>query len=84
MGEKTIKEWFQALPEPMRSQALKNADNRNAKESSLAQAILGGFGWSESAEGVTYWVDIKDRAESGEFDKPKPLDENDVSDLFEE
>jgi hypothetical protein len=68
---KTTKEWFNELPEPYRTQAIENC-KANDYESSLSQAIFGGFLWVSTREGFEYWRDVKLRAEKGEFDTPQP------------
>ena len=71
---KPILEWYQELPEPIRSQAIENYDHDfasrvNGMASSYRQAISSGFSW-KTKQGVYYWLDIHERAESGEFDTP--------------
>lgn len=66
---KTIKEWFETLPEPIRSQAIINTrvcDLIN-RENSLSEAIWNSFIWEKTFEGLDYWKDIADRAEAGDF-----------------
>ena len=55
--EKTIKEWFQDLEEPYRSQALNNCDPvfLKLKKPSASDALLGGFTWINQPEGHDYW-----------------------------
>jgi hypothetical protein len=71
MTMKTIKEWLETLPEPYRSKALSQANDRALKGEcgTLAEAISGSISWRGSFEGVEYWIDVHRRAESGEFDK---------------
>jgi hypothetical protein len=69
--KKTAKEWFQQLHEPYRTQAMENC-TANDYESSLLDAISGGFLWVSTREGFEYWRDVKLRAEKGEFDTPQP------------
>jgi hypothetical protein len=52
---KTIKEWLETLPEPYRSQALKNGIDMGKERSSLFKAINSAFVWSNSKEGFDYW-----------------------------
>ena len=68
--KKTAKEWYQHLPEPIRSQAMANWENtehfgKNDLFSSLDDA-LNLWIWDD------YWVDISIRAQRGEFDQPEP------------
>lgn len=67
---KTAKEWFEQLPEPIRTQAVENWEksnwsNKNDLFDSLADA-LNIWEWDK------YWRNIVDRAERGEFDQPNP------------
>lgn len=70
---KPILEWYQDLPEPIRSQAIENYDPDFAKlvnemASSQSEAIWYGFSWLKTKQCGYYWAKICDRAESGEFD----------------
>lgn len=64
---KTIREWFEGLPEPERSLALGYAgsDETTANGStldkpyrSLSRALFGGFIWGRTKEGEDYWSRI--------------------------
>lgn len=57
---KTILEWYQELPEPYRTQAIKNCvDGRGQVEvESRNLAISGGFDWWTSPEGGRYWSEF--------------------------
>lgn len=71
--EKSPKWWFDNyLPEPYRSQAISNWNGANGKEHSLANAINGGFVWTETPEGFHYWLTIHKSAFKGEFNTTKP------------
>ena len=80
---KTILEWYEELPEPIRSQAIANYDpsyrNMSEEVKSLSEAFIDGFSWGRSNEGFTYWNDIDDKAENGDYDK-SPLEQS-LSDL---
>lgn len=70
MEQKTIKEWFETLPEPIRSQALENAKwalFMVCKD--LETAIYEGFSWNRTPkdQGYDYWESITTRVSSGEF-----------------
>ena len=67
--EKTIKEWLETLPEPIRTEALENAYNSaiGYLRHSLSSALSDAFWWADSIQGSDYWEDIYDRAEAGEF-----------------
>ena len=72
---KPILEWYQDLPEPIRSQAIENYDPEFAKRvngitPSQSGAISSGFIWAETVHGNDYWLDICNRAAMGEFDDP--------------
>jgi len=72
--QKTIREWYEMLPEPYREQAIENATERghiyfNAK--SLPDALEGGFGWSKTeslGQGLDYWSKVSYCAYIGNFD----------------
>lgn len=55
---KTIHTWFETLPEPLKSEALKY-NGKKVKFSivveSLSQAIGEGFWWDESESGFEFW-----------------------------
>lgn len=75
---KPILEWYEQLPEPIRSQAIENYDPEwaefyNGTAPSQADAISSGFIWEETKEkgqGWHYWFNLQQRAEAGEFDDP--------------
>lgn len=70
---KPILEWYEQLPEPIRSQAIDNYDGQFEFASSSAAAICDGFDWSLTkikGQGVEQWLEIYNRAERGEFDDP--------------
>lgn len=60
---KTIKEWLEELPEPYRSQALKNVHKHllTAKDESLSEALNGAFTWKNTPQGHDYWMDLRDK-----------------------
>lgn len=60
MSEQTIREWLNELTEPIRSRAIKNAEDfelmpLEVKFSSFRHALLGSFIWSDTPEGYGYW-----------------------------
>ena len=67
--EKTIKEWLETLPEPIRTEALENAGELFSypKFHSLVDAIYGAFEWDLTKQGWKYWENVRIRAEAGEF-----------------
>ena len=54
--EKTIKEWFETLPEPHRTKAFKNTTGWKLDQvtSSLESTIWNAFIWCNSPEGTNY------------------------------
>lgn len=52
---KTIREWFEELPEPYRSEAIDNCKRCDNEEVSLPDALQAGFNWSTSKQGHSYW-----------------------------
>jgi hypothetical protein len=58
MESKTIKEYLETLPEPYRSQALKNTYKIHLDEAgkdSVGHALKSAFFWESSPEGHDYW-----------------------------
>lgn len=81
--EKTIEEWYEMFPEPIRSEALEARRKAIARGSSysndktaesIEDAIVNGFGWYPDGGSRDKWREICDRAEAGEFDKPQATD----------
>lgn len=72
MESKTVLEWLEGLPEPYRSQAIKNAGTFTVKRNlekidSLWLAIYYAFNWDCSSQGYNYWSKIQDKVKSGEI-----------------
>lgn len=67
---KPILEWYEQLPEPIRSQAIENYDSYFKYAKSLYESIVFGFKCSKTEQGRDYWIDIRNRAKKGEFDDP--------------
>jgi hypothetical protein len=59
---KTIKEWYEKLPDGYRERALENLNpNRvNTRVESLHKAIQAGFHWNWNKEGIAFWVQVYD------------------------
>lgn len=59
---KTVRQWFEELPEPYRTQALANTEEEmlDIDDDSVAGSLLGAFRWDSSLEGHEYWQDISD------------------------
>jgi hypothetical protein len=63
MEQRTIKYWFNRLPEPFRSKALYNSSSQNSLDEPsycLKYSILEGFIWDKTEEGFTYWKKVYD------------------------
>ena len=60
METKTIEQHLQDLPEPYRSQALKNMwwEDKDNKYELQSEALYQAFNWSKSPEGFKYWNDF--------------------------
>ena len=52
---KTIREWFNELPDGMMKEALKVCNCEDAPVESLSKAICQGFIWDKSPSGDSYW-----------------------------
>jgi len=62
---KTIRQWLQLLPEPFRSQAMRNAERYHSdrywvlideiKFDNQAAGLFSAFSFSKSPEGYEYW-----------------------------
>jgi hypothetical protein len=57
-----VLEWYEELPEPIRSQAIKNYNFQNTirNEESVAskRIAIDHFNWEGTPEGFDYWNDI--------------------------
>ena len=72
--EKTIKEWFEELPQGYRERALANM-TKNAlewRDVSLKDAICCAFAWDESQEGPDFWVEVHNHYTTGTPLPPLP------------
>lgn len=71
--KKTIKEWFDYLPEDIKRLALINNINDNKanrmdlKFDNLVEAIDHAFFWADTSKGQDYWSDIVDNAKKGKY-----------------
>lgn len=54
---KTIKEWFETLEEPYRTEAINNTEGKklNSKQFSLIGSLEIAFIWQESLQKQEYW-----------------------------
>ena len=66
---KTVKEWFEELPDGIRDLALANLKN-NGTAVSLSQALAGSFSWDNTAEGIDFWASVY-RAAQGLCEYPE-------------
>lgn len=72
--KKTVRQYYEMLPEPYRSQAIKNCrdehgESRLDREAlSLHHAIDYGMYWSATPEGSSYWGDLADKAAHGKIE----------------
>ena len=69
--KKTIKEWLEDLPDPIRSEALANLDNYepymgDKTTEILSIAIGGAFCWSDTPQREQYWINIQKWAHAKE------------------
>ena len=62
--EKTILEWLEELPEPYRSQAIKNYDGEFKDAATLSDALAYAFSWYASPEKKDYWKDLHTKLKS--------------------
>ena len=56
----TIKDYFEELPEPYKTQAIKNSTDHclGKNTTSLGSALCNGFIWSSTEQGHNYWRDF--------------------------
>lgn len=81
--ERPIREWYDLLPEPLRTEANAARDRAEARGDNaysrcktaydLAEAIYG-FDWYVDGGDFDKWERIHDRAVAGEFDGPSEAD----------
>lgn len=59
---KTIKQWFETLDEPYKSQAIActDADRLHIECESLYSAVSGAFTWGNTEQGHMYWSSVAD------------------------
>ena len=66
---KTIKEWLEELPEPYRTQAIENHQNKKCnfdlrfgleetEPTSLKDCLLDAFSWADTKQGGKYWQSL--------------------------
>ncbi len=71
---KTIKEWFNELPEGYRERAIKNTQESrmNTHEPTMVEVIYRSFRWSGTPEGHAFWSAVKDHYAKGTPLPPLP------------
>ncbi len=77
---KPMLEWYEELNQPYRILAIHNYDKHFSycnEAGSLAEALSGGFCWTDSPERFEYWNNLHDELKS----KPEPTLEQSLSDL---
>ena len=70
--QKTVKEWFETLPEGYRELALKEMENVDSLCNCMAVAISRGLRWNEAPEGFTFWRMVYDHYDYTEFSPDMP------------
>lgn len=60
MANKTIEEWLNELPEPYKTNAIKNTPefNKQLLVDSITMALRKGFSWDYTPQGFIYWADL--------------------------
>jgi len=71
---KTIKDWFNELPEGYRERAIKNTSEPDSRwiRKGMSIALECAFLWDETPEGQTFWSDVYDHYEIGTPLPPLP------------
>lgn len=66
MATKTIKEWFEILKEPYKTQAINNTDEGILilEVGSLWDALVSAFDWEHTEEGTCYWKKLSTTSEN--------------------
>lgn len=71
---KTIRQWFEELPEPYREKAIRNMEEQvlthkhiypDNKVYDQETALYSGFVWSSTEEGIEYWSDVVRKSNEG-------------------
>ena len=76
---KPILEWYEELPEPIRSQAIANYDPKfcnSLRVESQSVAIARGFNWDKSPQGFDYWNNIDSKALRGDYDPQHTIEQS--------
>lgn len=58
--KKTIREWYNKLPQQIKKEAIKNTPKKELKlkASCLSDAIQGGFVWTDTKQGYKFWDSV--------------------------
>lgn len=72
---KTIRQWLETLPEPYRTQALRNAEPVQLQKEAydLGHAIIDSCTWNDTPEKGEYWADVAYWAKEGRGQLPTPM-----------
>lgn len=72
---KKIRQWLETLPEPYRTQALRNAepDQLQKEAYDLGHAIIDSCAWNDTPEKGEYWADVAYWAKGGRGQLPTPM-----------
>ena len=76
--EKTIKEWFNELPDGYRERALCNLKEPECEwiVEYMDDALCAGFDWNETSEGVGFWAGLCTHYALGTTLPPLPNSQN--------
>jgi hypothetical protein len=71
---KTVRQWFETLPEPYRSNAIRNSMRiiLDSIEPTISDAICCSFDWEKSIQGFDYWDFVYQKIKAGQI----PANEN--------
>lgn len=66
---KSVKQWFEALPEPYKTQALNNTQQHRVtrETTALSGAVMIAFEWGKTTEGFDYWDSLYRKIQKGEI-----------------
>lgn len=68
--KKPALQWFEQLPEPIRSQAIANSYGLSTQYANIGECLYLNFEGAKTSQGYEYWDTIRTRARNGEFDQP--------------
>lgn len=87
---KTIREWYEELPEPYKTEALANCEKQSTLDwntadatcNKLSEAVAFGFLWQNTPENEDYWQVVYDTLEADEFDEEHDEEQQYEADEF--